>query len=59
MIQLTDKAYAEVCLKIWGAVPVDKAWAIDTTIFKEALLQSKGVDTSKPETILLIKKVDK
>jgi hypothetical protein len=27
--------YKEICLTIWGCVPIDWEWAIQTRIFKE------------------------
>lgn len=27
--------YIETCLKIWGCVPVDAKWAINTQIYKD------------------------
>lgn len=33
--KISEADYKNVCLTIWGCIPVDKSWAISTDIFKK------------------------
>ncbi len=39
------KIYEEVCLTIWGCLPLEVSWAVETNIYKEQLdkMKNKGV----------------
>ena len=34
-MEIIEVSYRAVCYATWGSVPVDKAWATETAIFKE------------------------
>jgi hypothetical protein len=38
------QVYKEVSLSVWGAVPLDVTWAMETPIFKERFLKMYGGD---------------
>jgi hypothetical protein len=39
--------YKEICFKIWGGVPLDVNWAMETPIYKQALNKKLNDDSKK------------
>jgi hypothetical protein len=42
-----EKQYEEICLTIWGCIPLDITWAKNTNLYKEAKQKHESKEKDK------------